>query len=37
VRRIDGGGDPLCAVDAFAYEARAIDAPGELLCLISDG
>ena len=39
VRRLeDGGGPPLCAVEAFAY--RGVQdrmRPGELLCVISDG
>jgi serine phosphatase RsbU (regulator of sigma subunit) len=39
VRRIeDGGGPPLCAVDAFAYRGGSYRMrPGELLCLVSDG
>ena len=37
-RLADGGGPPLCAVDAFAYRgARDRLRPGELLCVISDG
>lgn len=34
----DGGGPPLCVVDDFAYRsARTRLAPGELLCVVSDG
>ena len=38
-RRLEeGGGPPLCTVDAFAYRgARDRLRPGELLCVISDG
>ncbi|MGE5090230.1 MAG: CHASE2 domain-containing protein [Candidatus Levyibacteriota bacterium] len=39
VRRLAGaGGPPLCAVDDFAYEsAQTHLAPGEVLCVVSDG
>jgi serine phosphatase RsbU (regulator of sigma subunit) len=38
VRLTEGGGPPLCVVDDFVYEkARAQLAPGDLLCIVSDG
>ena len=39
VRRLDGsGGPPLCAIDDFAYESSQTRlAPGEVLCVVSDG
>ena len=34
----DGGGPPLCAVDGFAYRSAQLRlAPGDLLCLVTDG
>ncbi|PYM93810.1 MAG: chase2 sensor protein [Candidatus Rokuibacteriota bacterium] len=38
LRRLDGGGPPLCAVDDFAYAATSLRlAPGDTLCLVTDG
>jgi adenylate cyclase len=39
IRRLEeGGGPPLCAVDGFDYRgARTRMAPGELLCIVTDG
>jgi len=37
-RLAGGGGPPLCAVDDFAYESSQTQlAPGEVLCVVSDG
>ena len=37
-RLAGGGGPPLCAVDDFAYESAQTQlAPGEVLCVVSDG
>jgi serine phosphatase RsbU (regulator of sigma subunit) len=37
-RLAGGGGPPLCAVDDYAYSsAQATLAPGDILCIVSDG
>ena len=37
-RLVEGGGPPLCVLDDFAYRAaRTRMAPGEILCIVSDG
>ncbi len=38
LRLEDGGGPPLCAVDAFVYRSAQIQlAPGDVVCVVSDG